>query len=263
MTVRMCVKTRLLLSAVASLMLTSCATQKVAPGIEPEPQTGFFARRSQMRLPAESADVAVIFVGGFAEQVLTHLRAVYESMSPLPGEGRQLRACYAWDGGRGCLLAHSTKLLQNDLLAFLRLNPQADIVLIGHSYGGSAIMDVLRHLGKDVPRGRTIVLTLDPVSARKRSHPRERAEGVDYWINVYCEPYRHGKDIFAAIGGPWRECPQADVNLRFSGDERDAKGRRYQHSRPDSLLMERPKGRLLSAYGHLLQVWEAFRMQPK
>lgn len=259
----MCSKTRLLLSAAAVLMLTSFTTQKVAPGIEPEPQTGFFARRSQVRLAAETADVAVIFVGGFGEQVSARLRTVYESMLPLPGAGRQLRAFYAWDGGRGCLLAHSTKLLQNDLRAFLRLNPQADIVLVGHSYGGSAVMDALRHLGKDVPRGRTIVLTLDPVSTRKRSHPRERAEGVDYWINSYCEPYRHGRDILAAIGGPWRECPQADVNLRFSGNDRDAKGRRYQHSRPDSLLMECPKGQPLSAYGHLLQVWTAFRKQPK
>lgn len=259
----MCAKLLLLLPPVAALMITSCSTQKVAPGIEPKPQTGFFARRLQMRLPAEPADAAVIFVGGFGEQVLTHLRVIYESMPPLPGEGRQLRACYAWDGGRGCLLAHSTKLLQNDLRAFLRVNPRADLVLIGHSYGGSATMDVLRHLGKDVPRGRVTVLTLDPVSTRARSHPRGRAEGVDYWINVYCEPYRHGKDIVAAIGGPWRKCPQADVNLRFSGVERDAKGRRYQHARPDSLLMERPKGQPLSAYEHLLQVWTAFRMQTK
>lgn len=259
----MCIKLLLLLSPVAALLTTSCKPQKVAPGIEPEPQTGFFSRRSQMRLPTEPAGSAVIFVGGFGDQVMARLRAVYEGMPPLPGNGRQLRACYAWDGGRGCLLAHSTKLLQNDLRAFLRVNPWADVVLIGHSYGGSAAMDVLRHLGKDVPHGRVIVLTLDPVSARARSHPRERAEGVDCWINVYCEPYRHVRDITAAIGGPWRECPQADVNLRFSGDGRDAKGRRYQHGHPDSLFMESPEGQPLSAYGHLLQVWTAFRIQQK
>lgn len=257
------VKFSLLLPSVAVLLVASCATQKVAPGIDPEPRMGFFARRMQMRLPKKKADVAEIFVGGFAEQVLAHARAIYEGLPPLPGGGRQLRAYYAWDGGRGCLLAHDTKLLQNDLRAFLLLNPKADVVLIGHSYGASAAMDVLRHLGSDLPRGRTVVLTIDPVSMRERSHPRERAEGVDYWINVYCEPYCHGKDILAAIGGPWRECTQADVNLRFSGRERDAKGRRYQHTRPDSLLMERPKNQPLSAYEHLLQVWAAFHNQPK
>jgi pimeloyl-ACP methyl ester carboxylesterase len=161
-----------------------------------------------------------------------------------------VRAFYAWDGGRGCLFWHSTRLIQRDLRAFLTANPGADLIFIGHSYGGSAIMDVLRHL--NAPHGRVLVATLDPVSCRERSHPRERAEGVDYWVNAYCRPYRHFKDLAASIGGPWRECPQADVNIVFSGDERDDSGRRYQHAQPGPLFQERAPGQNHSAHELLI-----------
>lgn len=256
------VQCRLLLLAAAAGALCSCAKHAVAPGIEPTPKTGFFERRHQVRLPAQKAECALIFVGGFAEQVLAHTRNIYETMPPLPMRGRQLRAFYAWDGAQGWLFSHHTRLLQGDLRAFLRINPKAKIVFIGHSYGASAVMDALRELGPDVPRGRVVVVTLDPVSKRERSHPRERAQGVDYWINVYCEPYRHGKDIFAAIGGPWRHCPQADVNLRFSGKERDSRGRRYQHSWPEALLEERPNAQSFSASEYLDQACRAFDTTP-
>ena len=239
--------------AAALLLLTLSACQQQPPppeGIYPVPDTSFIGRRLQQRLTTEQADVAVIFIGGFTEQVLTHHRRVYECMPPLPTQGKQVRAFYAWDGGRGCLFFHSTSLIQRDLRAFLQANPGADLVFVGHSYGGSAIMDVLRHL--NTPHGRTVVVTLDAVSCRERSHPRERAEGVDYWVNVYCQPYRHFKDLAAAIGGPWRECPQADLNIVFSGQERDRADRRYQHAQPLPLFEDRAPGQMYSAYEHMV-----------
>lgn len=241
-----------LLAPVLLLLVGACSQQQqvVAPGIYPEPDTDFISRRLQVRLPQEKADVAVIFIGGFAEQVLTHFRSVYEGMPVLPVEGKQVRACYAWDGGRGCLPFHSTRLIRDDLKRFLQTNPGADLVFVGHSYGGSAVMDVIRQL--DGGHGKIIAVTLDAVSCRERSHPRERAKGVDYWVNVYCSPYRHPKDVAAMVGGQWRECPQADVNLCFSGKERDAKGRRYQHARPDSLFMEVNEAAGASAYQLML-----------
>lgn len=239
--------------AAALLLLTLSACQQQPPppeGIYPAPDTSFIGRRLQQRLTTEQADVAVIFIGGFTEQVLTHHRRVYECMPPLPTQGKQVRAFYAWDGGRGCLFFHSTSLIQRDLRAFLQANPGADLVFVGHSYGGSAIMDVLRHL--NTPHGRTVVVTLDAVSCRERSHPRERAEGVDYWVNVYCQPYLHFKDLAAAIGGPWRECPQADLNIVFSGKERDRADRRYQHAQPLPLFEDRAPGQIYSAYEHMV-----------
>lgn len=217
-------------------LLPSCQTPApVAPGINPPPAQGFFGRRRQQPLLPERANMAVIFVGGFSEQVLLHFREAYETMPVLPGKGKQLRAYYAWDSGTGNLLFHSTWKLQRDLNAFFRVNPTAQAVLIGHSYGGSAIMDALRHVKG--PHGRITVLTIDPVSRRKSSKPRERATNVSLWLNAYCYPYRGFRDIFARMGGPWRHCPQADLNLNYPGTKRDKEGNRYAHVYPKPILM--------------------------
>ena len=249
--------------AVLAGCLASCSQPQVAEGIVPAPRTGPIERRTQEPLRAEQADVAFIFVGGFAEPVLLQFREIYEKTPPLPCAGKQLRAYYAWESGTGNLLFHSTWKLQRDLRAFLALNPAADVVLVGHSYGGSAIMDALRGVA-DVPHeGRVLVLTVDPVSRRERSKPRERAPQVDYWVNAYCYPYRNVRDIAARLGGPWRECPAADVNLRFSALQRDAEGRRYAHVYPESLLNERPQGQEKSAYEHLLEACRKFNIGKK
>ncbi len=250
---KLCLRTLCAALAVAGAPVGMTGCQQQPPpteGIYPVPDTSFIGRRLQARLTTEKADVAVVFIGGFSEQVLTHFRRVYEVMPPLPTTGKQLRAFYAWDGGRGCLLFHSTNLIQQDIRAFLAANPGADLVLVGHSYGGSACMDVLRHLNH--PHGRTVVVTLDAVSCRERSHPRERAEGVDYWVNVYCAPYRHFKDLAASVGGPWRHCEQADVNIAFSGKERDRAERRYQHAQPLPLFEDRAPGHSLSAWEQMV-----------
>ena len=220
------------------LLLPACRQQQkpeTAPGIIPTPAEGIIGRRRQQPLPTEKADMAVIFVGGFTEQVLLHFRKAYETMPTLPCCGRQLRAYYAWDSGTGNLLFHSTWKLQRDLNAFCKLNPKADIILIGHSYGASAIMDALRHLNE--PHGQIIVATIDPVSRRQRSKPRKKAACVDYWINAYCYPYRNLRDGFARVGGPWRHCEQADINLNFPGTQRDADGDRFAHVYPEPMLM--------------------------
>lgn len=253
--------TDLVLAAAAWLGLSSCTQMvPVAPGIEPTPRTGPLERRTQEPLQPRIADVAFIFVGGFAEPVLLQFREVYEQWPLLPCGGNQLRAYYAWESGTGNLFFHSTWKLQRDLRAFLTLNPEADVVLVGHSYGGSAIMDALRGVA-DVPHeGSVLVLTVDPVSRRDRSRPRERAPQVDYWINSYCYPYRNVRDLAARLGGPWRECPQADINMRFSALQRDNEGKRYAHVYPRSLLVEIAPGQTLSAYDQLMDACKRFRI---
>ncbi len=233
------------------LMLSACQQQRpiIAPGIEPAPAEGFIGRRSQEPLKAQEADVAVIFIGGFAEKVAARFRRLYESTPPLPAEGRQLRAHYCWDGGRGNVLFHSTRRIRRDLESFFALNPQADLVIVGHSYGGSAAMDVVRHL--HAPHGRILVATVDPVSRRGRSHPRVRPEGVDFWVNSYCSDYEDWKDSIAWLGGAWRHCEQADVNLPFSGEARDRSGKRYQHAYPLQLFEDRSPATHTSAYEEL------------
>lgn len=244
-------------------LLASCAQPQLAAGIEPAPQVGFVGRRAQLPLPAQQADLAVIFVGGFTEQVLLHFRSVYEKMPPLPCRGKQLRAYYAWDSGTGNLLVHSTWKLQRDLRAFLRLNPQADVVLLGHSYGGSAIMDALRGV-QDVPHaGKVLVVTVDPVSRRARSLPRARAPQVDFWINAYCSPYRHVGDVVAWLGGPWGHCPQAELNLHYPGTARGADGARFSHVYPEAMVMEVAPGAQKSTHACLLEACERFNIGKK
>lgn len=252
-------KSRLCLLLAAACLLTDCA-QPTVPGIEPEPATDFIGRRRQAFLPAEPADMAVVFVGGFSEQVLTHFRATYETMPLLPCGGRQLRAFYAWDGGTGNLLFHSTWRLQRDLRAFMQRNPKADIVLIGHSYGGSAVMDALRHIQDVKEHGRIIAVTLDPVSRRERSEPRVRAPQVDVWINAYCDPYRTAADVVPMVGGAWRNCPQADENIVYPGTERCARNRRFQHRFPKPLLMEKSPLSEKSPYELLCERCRELRM---
>lgn len=210
----------------------------VAAGIEPVPDTSFFGRRAQVFLPDEEADMAVVFVGGFTESSMPHLRSSYETMPPLPCKGRQLRAFYDWEGGDGNLLCHSTERLQRDLRSFMRRNPRADIVLIGHSYGGSAVMDALRHLTDVKEHGRIVAVTIDPVSRFEASAPRERAPQVDVWLNAYCEPYECVADVVPMLGGAWRRCPQANANLNYPGTARDADGHRFQHRYPRPMFME-------------------------
>ncbi len=118
--------------------------------------------------------MAVVFVGGFTESTMVHFRSSYETMPPLPCRGRQRRAFYGREGGNGNLLFHSTERLQRDLRTFMRRNPRANIVLPGHSYGGSAVMDALRHLNDVTEHGRIIVVTPDPVSRFKASATRAR-----------------------------------------------------------------------------------------
>lgn len=224
--------------AVAAVNAVVGCAHPTAAGIEPVPDTSFFGRRAQVFLPAEEAEMAVVFVGGFTESTMVHFRSSYETMPPLPCQGRQLRAFYDWEGGEGNLISHSTERLQHDLRAFMQRNPRADIVLLGHSYGGSAVMDALRHLADVREHGRIFVVTLDPVSRFEASAPRERAPQVTVWLNAYCDPYRTPVDVVPMLGGSWGHCPQADENFVYPGTARDADGYRFRHRNPRPLLME-------------------------
>lgn len=253
-------RTCMLAGCLALACLGACSQPRLAAGIEPVPGTGFIERRRQVPLPPQQADVAYIFVGGFIESLLMQFREIYELVPPLPCQGRQLRAYYAWDSGTGNLFFHSTWKLQRDLRAFLARNPSADLVLVGHSYGASAIMDALRGVA-DVPHtGKVLVATIDPVSRRERSKPRERAPRVDFWVTTYCDPYRNVYDLAVMMGGPWRQCPQADVNIRFSALQRDSLGNRYSHVYPHTMLMDRAPGHQLSAYQYLLSACKKFKI---
>lgn len=247
-------------SMAAALLLSSgCVySHDPDPNVYPKPPEGFFGRRTQVPLRAEKADVAVIFVGGFAGRYLTRMRAVYERMPVLPVPGKQYRAFYDWDGGDGMLFLNNVNNMVRDVQTFLAVNPKADLIFIGHSYGGSAVMDVLRQVTN--PHGRIIVVTIDPVSRKTRSLPRQRARGIDYWINIYCDDVRVPIDYVVKLGGVWKNCPQADENIRFLGTARDDKGDLYRHTRPEPLFFERMDDCPETPYERLLRACERLQI---
>lgn len=123
------------------------------------------------------------------------------------------------------------------------------VVLVGHSYGGDAVMDAARTLsdmGKDVE----LVITLDPVSMIAPRANQPKPKRVKRWLNIYVpyDKYRPIHDDFmnsetgyvspkskatlandiAMLGSPWEECKYADYNRSFFTDTGDEYARTYE-----------------------------------
>lgn len=116
------------------------------------------------------------------------------------------------------------------------------IVLVGHSYGGDAAMDITRVLSA---MGETVelVVTLDPVSRTGPTANQVKPTNLKRWLNVYV-PYQYYHPVYddflnsetgysrpnrstlandiAMIGNAWGMCQHADYNKQFfnkSGNE--------------------------------------------
>lgn len=196
----------------------------------------------QVPLPIEEADCAVIFIGGFLDCIFGSVRRSYNDLPPLQNKAtgyKELRAYYHWEGNEGNVFSHDTKVATKAAKEWIALNPKGTLVLIGHSYGGSAAMDVARNIPLSF-QGKLLVATLDPVSRRERSQPRQRAERVDYWVNSYVTKRRAFHELFIMMAGTWNHCPQADCNLRFYGTTSSfVKGLNHAHRYAQILLIER------------------------
>ncbi len=209
----------------------------------------------QFPLPIEKADCAVIFVGGFLDFYFGAVRRSFNDLPPLQNKAapyKEVRAYYHWEGNEGNIFCHDTDVVTTAALQWIELNPTGTLVLIGHSYGGSAIMDVARRIPQDF-QGKLIVATLDPVSRRPRSQPRQRAPRVDYWVNAYVTKRRAFHELFIMMGGTWNTCPQADANLRFYGTTSSfVKELNHAHRYAQVLLIERDPEQHIS-------VWESLQ----
>ncbi len=200
-------------------------------------------------LQAQTSPLAIVCIGGFADEYMGRMRQVFDILPLLESREHQ-GAYYYWHGGSGHLLAHNTAPIAHDISAWCEHNPQSTLVLIGHSYGGSATMDIARQLPTSF-KGKLAVITLDPVSRREASYPRSRAPRVDYWINSYVTQRRNPLEIVPALGGIWDYCAEADVNLSFSGRDKDFMGRRHAHNLALSLLIERSAQTQQAAWDYL------------
>lgn len=197
---------------------------------------------SQVELPIVKSDCALVFIGGFQDQEHGVLRRCYDAAPAIqdkPAPYKEVRAYYHWEGDEGNLLRHSTKSISDDIAAWCKLNPTSTLVIIGHSYGGSSSMEVARSIPEEF-KGTFALATLDPVSRRKSTKPRERAPRVDFWVNSYVKNRRAMHELLIIAGGPWNECPEADRNLVFCGKDLDFTGSyHHAHNNARALLVEK------------------------
>lgn len=190
---------------------------------------------------------AVIFIGGFGDEIsriIPHTMAMLPALTP-----KETRAYYHWHGGNPAEPELGAAQLAERIAQYRQLNPQADLVLIGHSMGATLALRTAAHLNRE--DGRVFVLTLDPAD---RSYHPQRAAAVTWWGNAYVINSRSGHDFIAAIGGRWNACREADVNLCFDGRLRDEFGHYYIHDNAFSLLTSSGRGRYISLCNALCRI---------
>lgn len=195
-------------------------------------------RYEQVPLPDRKADTAYICLGGFGDEIggiVWHLAAQLRRETHAPV------AYYHWHGGQIDNRNAGIEAACEHIRRFRSRNPQADILIIGHSMGAASGLLLAKRLlserGKaDGPTGRVCLLTLDPAD---RTVPAERPEGLAWWGNAYIVHSQSARDFIPELGGRWNHCSGADLNIRYDGRRRDEHGRPYIHDDADALLMSR------------------------
>ncbi|WPX40643.1 alpha/beta hydrolase [Akkermansia sp. N21116] len=183
-------------------------------------------------------DYGVVFIGGFGDKWLGIMHGLWRRFDGFDVPGSWVSGYYHWDGDGWGLAGDRCDRIAFDLERLLDRFPETHLVLIGHSYGGSASMQVARLLQHDACR--LDVLTIDAVSRRQTS---DRAQGVGLWINTYLSRGGGWLDIVPRIGGRWGECEEADVNLAYDGTICvPGRGLLYSHRDPASMMDESPVG---------------------
>lgn len=201
----------------------------------------------QVPLSAQGKGTAVIFIGGFGDEISRIMPNVMLRLPSLDG-GAETRAYYHWHAGYPDNVEQGAVGISSHIAAYRRNNPGAAIVLIGHSMGASMALRAAHLLNP--ADGGVYVITLDPAD---RSYTPRRPDAVKWWGNAYVINSLSGHDYIAVLGGRWNSCRQADVNLRFDGRNRDEAGLHYIHDNALSLLLSRGTKSGVSLYDLLLK----------
>ena len=147
----------------------------------------------------------VLVVGGFSDQFLGNsyavsarypadLRAKHDVWFREHYEGRKMRALVKFYAAKG-----------------------KPIVLIGHSWGGDAVVNaVARKTGVPIE----LLISLDPVS--RKGPPRAKLPNVRRWLNIHIDygqsTWLDIPNLVPRIGGPWEGVKAADVNIACPPD---------------------------------------------
>ena len=202
----------------------------------------------QVPLTEQGRGSAIIFIGGFGDEISRIMPHVMLRM-PALADGPETRAYYHWHAGQPADIAQGATEICSHIAAYRRNNPDADVVLIGHSMGASMALRVAHLLNPE--DGAVYVMTLDPAD---RGYTPYRAPAMTWWGNAYVTNSLSGHDYIAVMGGRWNSCKQADINLRFDGRKRDEAGLHYIHDNALSLLLSRGAKQGVSLYETLHNV---------
>lgn len=86
------------------------------------------------------------------------------------------------------------------------------VVLIGHSWGGDAVVHAVARKTRALIH---LLVTLDPVSRKKA--PAKPLDNVQHWLNVYVDyttaTWANSSNLTARIGGPWQFVRAAHENV--------------------------------------------------
>lgn len=187
----------------------------------------------QRPLVCSRADVALVFIGGFGDEISGIIEHMARRLPPLAAE--EARAYYHWNGGVTEDATKGYQVIANAVTAFRQQNPKADVVLIGHSMGAAAAVKAAELLPPRTPeQGRVFLITLDPTD---RVVQPVRPHSVAWWGNAYVVNSQSGHDFIAELGGRWNHCKQADANICFNGLRTDEFGYEFIHDNALSLLM--------------------------
>ena len=200
------------------------------PLLAPASDTAVYPQRP---LQVTSAELAVVMIGGFGDEISGIIEHAARRLPPF--KQKEVRAYYHWNGGVLADAAQGVRLIAEHVQRFQRNNPQADIVLLGHSFGASTALQVAALLPPRAEgQGRIFLLTIDPSDRMVRP---TRPAGVSWWGNCYVTHSQSDHDFIVEWGGRWNHCSGADVNIRYDGRRADEYGQLFIHDNALSLFM--------------------------